>query len=258
MLSNYHTHTKRCKHAKGDDEEYVMHALEAGIKSLGFSDHAPMPFPDGYVSYYKMENSEATEYVSSIRALRDKYKEKINIRVGLEAEYYPENFDASVKYWRELGIEYIILGQHFALAPEWDDARHPSFSPSGNEELLSYTDLCCEALKTGKFTYFAHPDVLGYTGTDARLYERCVTRLVQTANDTETPLEVNLLGLRTDRHYPNERFWEIASKYRPKVIFGVDAHSPEQLKVAEIENKALQLAEKFELEIIENVIFKQI
>ena len=37
--NNYHTHTTRCYHASGKDEEYVKAAIKAGIKELGFSDH---------------------------------------------------------------------------------------------------------------------------------------------------------------------------------------------------------------------------
>ena len=35
---NYHTHTKRCNHAVGEDEEYVLSAIENGYKVLGFAD----------------------------------------------------------------------------------------------------------------------------------------------------------------------------------------------------------------------------
>ncbi len=38
---NYHTHTSRCGHAGGSDEEYVQAAIKAGYQILGFSDHAP-------------------------------------------------------------------------------------------------------------------------------------------------------------------------------------------------------------------------
>ena len=34
--NNYHTHTARCYHASGKDEEYVKAAIKAGIKELGF------------------------------------------------------------------------------------------------------------------------------------------------------------------------------------------------------------------------------
>ena len=30
MLANYHTHTKRCQHAGGEDREYVEAAIQAG------------------------------------------------------------------------------------------------------------------------------------------------------------------------------------------------------------------------------------
>ena len=79
MIANYHTHTKRCKHAVGEDEAYVRAAVERGLSILGFSDHAPYIYPDGYVSYYKMEPYELSEYFESVSALREKYKSKIEI-----------------------------------------------------------------------------------------------------------------------------------------------------------------------------------
>lgn len=40
MKTNYHTHTTRCMHAVGDDEDYVRSAIKGGFQELGFSDHA--------------------------------------------------------------------------------------------------------------------------------------------------------------------------------------------------------------------------
>ena len=40
---HYHTHTKRCGHAQGEDEEYVLSAIKHGFKFLGFSDHVMLP-----------------------------------------------------------------------------------------------------------------------------------------------------------------------------------------------------------------------
>ena len=50
MKVNYHTHTKRCGHASGEDREYVESAIEAGLEVLGFADHCRFVYPDGYVS----------------------------------------------------------------------------------------------------------------------------------------------------------------------------------------------------------------
>ena len=35
---NYHSHTKRCGHAIGEDEEYVLAAIANGYTKMGFSD----------------------------------------------------------------------------------------------------------------------------------------------------------------------------------------------------------------------------
>jgi histidinol-phosphatase (PHP family) len=48
MLKNYHSHTARCGHAWGTDEEFVNAAIDAGFSVLGFSEHTPWPFEDGY------------------------------------------------------------------------------------------------------------------------------------------------------------------------------------------------------------------
>ncbi|MFR5796189.1 MAG: PHP domain-containing protein [Christensenellales bacterium] len=44
MKANYHTHTARCGHATGTDEDYVLAAIEQGFDELGFSDHVPWPY----------------------------------------------------------------------------------------------------------------------------------------------------------------------------------------------------------------------
>lgn len=257
MNKNYHTHTKRCKHAKGEDEEYVLCAIEAGFKVLGFSDHAPFHFPCGHVSHFKMLPEEAPEYAKSVMSLREKYAGKIDIHLGLEAEYYPEIFDESIIFWRSIGVEYLILGQHY-VPSEWLSERVSSTVAHQNKGLKAYTDVCCAAMKTGKFSYIAHPDILKYCGDDTAFYESEVRRLVRCAVETDTPMEINLLGLRTDRHYPSERFWQIAKDYSPKVIFGVDAHSPDTFLDFSQYKKCELFAEKFGLNIIDSLKFKPI
>ena len=41
MIANYHTHTHRCNHAIGREEDYVKEALKAGLKILGCDAHSP-------------------------------------------------------------------------------------------------------------------------------------------------------------------------------------------------------------------------
>ena len=70
MFSNLHTHTTRCRHAFGTEREYIEAAITQGIRVLGFSDHAPMLFPEGYYSKrVRMLPEEMDDYVSTLLAL---------------------------------------------------------------------------------------------------------------------------------------------------------------------------------------------
>lgn len=255
MLANYHTHTVRCLHAFGTDEEYVKSAIKIGYGTLGFSDHAPFDYPDGYVSFYKMTPDKLAEYASSVRSLKEKYREKIEIHLGLEAEYYPELWDSALELWRSVGIEYLILGQHF-VGVEYDGGLRAG-SPADESVLKRYVDTLVAAIKTEKFTYIAHPDMLNYVGDDA-YYEKEVLRLTEAAVASGTPLEVNLLGLHEGRSYPCERFWEIASRLKPLTVIGADAHKPEAFERVATRERAVALLSKYGLKPLDTVKLRHV
>ena len=86
MNVNYHSHTTRCHHAIGSERDYIEAALAAGLKVLGFSDHSPYIFHDGHYSSFRMRPEELAGYVSTLTALKEEYKDRIEVRIGLEAE----------------------------------------------------------------------------------------------------------------------------------------------------------------------------
>ena len=95
--------------ADGQDEEYVLAAITGGFKTLGFSDHTPYFFPGEYYSHMRMYPPQLPEYVKSVLELREKYADQINIKLGLEVEYYPDLFHKILPLIQENGIEYMIL-----------------------------------------------------------------------------------------------------------------------------------------------------
>lgn len=54
MKTNYHTHTTRCMHATGSDEDYVLSAIKGSYQELGFSDHTPWKYHTDYVADMRM------------------------------------------------------------------------------------------------------------------------------------------------------------------------------------------------------------
>ena len=226
MLANYHTHTARCKHAVGADEEYVEAAIAEGLTILGFSDHPPMPFHGGYESYYKMSMGELDGYVESVLSLREKYKDKIKIHLGFETEFYPTMHARSLEVWRCYPVDYLILGQHF-VGEEFDGEKDPAPRPSDDKRRVTkYVDLVISAMQTGLFSFIAHPDLINYTGEDMDFYYREMGRLIEAAKAHGLPLEYNLLGMSGGRSYPRREFWEEAARRGATAIIGCDAHEP--------------------------------
>ena len=248
MIANYHTHTWRCGHAEGSEQDYIQQAIKAGLKTLGFSDHTPYDFFDSEPRNrpMRMKPEELPEYAASIRKLAGEYRDQIQILAGVEAEYYPKYFPRLLEMLQENGIQYMILGQHF-LGNEIGEPY--SGSPTSDRKILErYVAQTIEALETGRFAYFAHPDLIYFVGSDL-VYRQEMRKLCQAAKRTGTPLEINLLGICENRHYPNERFWQIAAEEGNTVIFGCDAHTPEGVVDPQSEQKAIMLVERLGLNL---------
>jgi len=254
MIANYHTHTARCRHADGDDREYVEAAINNGIKILGFSDHAPFTFPDGTESGYRIESSEIQSYFESINELREKYKDKIEIHIGFEMEYYPLYFDDMINYVEKLGAEYLILGQHF-IGNEYPDGKYVGGAAHSDAELKEYVDCVIAGIKSKKFLYVAHPDVFRFDSkSDA--YKKEMSRLCRASKRYNVPLEINFLGIRDNRYYPENDFWKIAGEIGVKVVFGVDAHTPQSFEIKEALSVAQSMAETYNLNVINSLKIK--
>ncbi len=258
MYANYHTHTARCKHAGGTEREYIECAIKAGMKVLGFSDHAPQIFGTDYVSGIRMLPEEAPEYVATLQALKKEYKNDIDIHIGFEAEYYPEIFDKLKSLCRQNGIEYLILGQHSIETDGTPDMLWCSGETADPERLSAYVDRVIEALSTGYFSYLAHPDIFHFVG-DEKIYRKEMERLCVAAKSMNVPLEYNLLGVYGNRHYPCDRFFDIVKDVQNDVIIGCDAHWPTALSdTVELQEKSREKLEKAGLNVLNTLPFRKI
>ena len=247
----YHSHTTRCGHAEGSDEEYVIKAIELGIKRLGFSDHVFLP--SGYSQKGIRGNYEDLEnYLESVAFLKEKYKNSIEILVGFEAEYYPEMED----YYRWLldeKIDYLIIGQHCYLKDNQFQWYFRKDSPI--EDVVHYVDDVIKGLKTGLFKYLAHPDTFmhAYNRWDEDL-ERESRRLLKCCEELNIPIELNICGMRRNYYdevnysYPNKHFFSLVKEYNVKVVMGIDAHDPSHYNQSDVD-RAISFANECGLTI---------
>ncbi len=67
MKTNYHTHTTRCMHAIGNDEDYVLSAIKGGYQILGFQTILPGNTVMHYVADMRMLPEELPGYIESLQ-----------------------------------------------------------------------------------------------------------------------------------------------------------------------------------------------
>ncbi len=250
MIANYHTHTHRCHHATGSEREYIEYAIARGLDTLGFSDHVPVPFPDGHQSWFRIQLEDISDYVHTLQSLREEYRDRIRILIGFEAEYYPALFENMLKLLGSYDYDYLIMGQHYSNN-EWDGVYNAE--PQKDEGILCrYVDQVLSGLSTGKFTYLAHPDLANFIGDEA-VYEQQMKRLCQGCLTLNVPLEINLLGLMGKRHYPSDRFFRIVREVGNPVVIGCDAHRACDVADPVAVKEGYAFAEKYGLRVLDHV-----
>lgn len=255
---NLHTHTSRCGHAFGTDEEYVLAAIQAGYRVLGFSDHSP--YRDYPRAINHMDWSQLGDYIDSVLYLKEKYRDQIEIHLGMESEYYSYTVDEK---WELRGmLEYMILGQHF-LHPSGEGSF---FRNCSDEDILEYARGVCAGMETGMFSYVCHPDV--FLNKQTRFTDACgqaAHMIGKKAEETGLPLEVNIRGIFKGLKefdnglrywYPNYDFWQILSQYDIKCVVGIDAHNPQDLLRLDCIDRAYEELAGLNLQFVDSIEFR--
>ncbi len=103
--SNLHTHTTYCD-GKNTAQEMIRRAIELGWKSIGFSGHAYTPCDTAYC----MSREGTLAYQKEILSLREEYRDKIQIYLGIEQDLFS---DAPT-----FSYDYIIGSTHYLLCED--------------------------------------------------------------------------------------------------------------------------------------------
>lgn len=248
---NYHSHTYRCGHADLDfqDEEYVKDYIKMGFKKMAFTDHCPEKNEIDKRQRMRMKYEEKKEYLKSIKNLKEKYVDKIEIKSGYETEYLPGEEDNINELKKETDI--IIIGQHFV----YDDNKNLKIfgkNDFSDKELTRYAEYIEEAMKLNIADIIAHPDIFMLRRDNFGEIESKVANMIcKSAEKYNIPLEINLNNIFAHTYYTNEElnhnsieeqrknlsnviypckeFWNVATKYNIKVLYGIDAHHRGQI-----------------------------
>lgn len=257
MKTNYHTHTTRCHHATGSDEDYVLSAIKGGYQELGFSDHSPWKYHTDYVSDIRMTPEELPGYVRSIRNLQAKYKDQIQIKLGLECEYFPEYMYWLKEVIKEYSLDFIIFGNHHFHT----DEKFPYFghNTTTQDMLDLYEESSIEGMESGLYAYLAHPDLFMRSYPEFDRHCKLASRhICRTAARLNIPLEYNIgmvdynqaFGEST---YPHPEFWHIAANEGCIAIIGVDAHDTKSLEYSGYYDQACENLRQLKIKMTDQI-----
>ena len=272
---NYHSHTYRCKHADLDmlDEDYVKEYIKKDFKEIAFTDHCPEKFNQDKRQDMRMKYCQKEEYIKSIKDLKQKYEDKIKIKVGYEVEYLPDD-EENLKELKE-NSDILILGQHF-IYDNNQKLKILGKSSYTDHELIKYAEYIEKAMKLNIPNIIAHPDIYMLNRKSFGKIEAKIANMIfKSAEKYNVPLEINLSNIFANTYYENRKlnneqfekqkeklknvfypckeFWNLATKYNVKVLYGIDAHHRGQILLW---NELIELAnEVIGEEIIKKLYF---
>ncbi len=168
--SNCHTHTTYCD-GKNTAREMVEAAVAKGFVSLGFSGHSPMKDKNSWT----MSPDDVDSYKAEIAALKEEYRDKIDILCGIEldADYDgvdPEDFDyviSSVHQLKKEGRAFDVDHTAAILQNMVDGLYGGSFTKMSR----CYFDLLADFVAGTKTDVVGHLDLITKFNVDTPLFD---------------------------------------------------------------------------------------
>lgn len=225
-LVDYHMHTT---FSDGKDS-YLAHIEEArrrDLSEIGFSDHItllPTPWSVAPVDYPVLREN--------LQKLCAEFSEDVQIRFGLEVDYFPGREQEIRELISYFPVDYVIGSIHFI--DEWNfDTDRSLYGKWPNDEVYRmYFARVQKAAKSGLFDIIGHFDLVKKLqcwpeNDQTPLFENTLKVL----KEADVVMELNTSGL--DRpcgeFFPNRKILELACKHGVQVTLGSDAHQASQV-----------------------------
>lgn len=242
---SYHTHSTVSDGALSP-RELIEKAIEKGFEVIAITDHYPRP--KGIDNNGWSDGFYTDEDYAELRTLQDEYKDRIEVLVGVEFEWYTEKKEwlKGEVYKRDYDIRIISAHQLFYKG----NYHTINFLEEGKESILTVFDgdaqkiVACyfkslrEAIGSGWFDVVAHLDLIKsleksqrFFSEDEEWYRSEVVKTLELIREMGLKLEVNLQGFfkKVGEQWPSKWIIDEARAMEIELLVGTDAHDEAQL-----------------------------
>ena len=249
-LRDGHIHSPFCPHGTCDSlESYVEEALRQGLVEMSFTEH--MPLPEDFLDDKKFQaecapsKEHIVEYFKEVERIKEKYKDKIKINIGLEVDFIDGMEEETKKLLNEYGphIEDGLLSVHFIKTGDkyTDIDGKEGFEKAvkyyGSVEKVydKYYETLLKAVKYDLGRYkpkrIGHPNLIRIF---IKLYPieykniELLEKLAKEIKERDYEVDVNTAGLRKlycGEIYVGGTFKKLVDKYDIKKVYGSDSHT---------------------------------
>ncbi|MFI7110331.1 histidinol-phosphatase [Nonomuraea sp. NPDC050227] len=235
-MFDLHTHHDRCGHASGGLREYLDAAIDNGLHIIGLSDHSPFfcEPEEHHKPGVAMAKDEFPRYIAEAMRLREEYRGRIEVLVGVESDFFPEHAAVYRAVFDQYPLDYVIGSVHVMDGVDlfrrerWMGADQVALKAAREK----YCDLVAQSARTRMFDVLGHIDVVKAACPEImQVATGAVDRMMRDIADADAVIEVNTSGKTKDcgGWYPSIDLLERARRYGVKITFGSDAHDPSRV-----------------------------
>lgn len=230
-------------------EEMILRAIDLKIEVLGISDHAPIPFKK---VKWSVPFTSLPLYREEMQTLKEKYKDKITLLMGLEVDYFMGCENHLKETLKIESYDYTIGSVHFFNLMKSDGTTFLGIDSSPDEVLLAiqvaggiekltqnYFDLMLKCARTEQFTFLAHFDLVKkynfkncyFDETSSWYQDQVYQTLKNISLISEVALEINTSAIRKGHFdfYPSKWIVQMIKDLKISLIVNSDAHNIDDL-----------------------------
>ena len=240
LPADYHLHTHHSGDSDAPMEKTIESAIARGLKTICITEHMDFDYPVFENVPEGLFEVDTDAYHAEHKELSSKYKDKINVRFGIELGLQPHLAERNKAYLEKYPFDFVIGSNHLCHTK---DPYYPSFY-EGRELKDAYIEFFESTLEN--IQAFDNFDVLGHLDYLVRYapgqesnynymdYTDITDKILTLIIEKGKGLDVNTKALYSDPPFENPNPCKgILTRYKELggeiITFGSDAHKPENV-----------------------------